>query len=411
MELDYAWWEYFLIPWIAGFVGYITNVLALTLTFYPYEFFGIEIFRLKGEPWGIIGWQGIIPTKAEKMAGICFELMTTRLFSIHEIFGRLDPERFAEVMEDAVLLMMDSVINEVANEYMPQAWNSMPKEVRDDIIVTADKESGTFLYGFMKDMQEHVEDIVDIKEMSVKACVENKPLIVKIFQECGEQEFIFIRRSGFYFGFLFGLLQMVVWFFYPADWILPVAGFAVGWVTNWMALKVIFQPLEPINICGYMLQGLFLKRQTEVSAVFARVICVEILHIKAIWTAIFNGRLSKNFYAMLRAHSLVFTDKLLVEIEPLAIAAMGSDKFLQMKEDIAQKVLDKIPSVIDVSYEYTQAALDMETTIRTKMSELPSADFEGVLHPAFEEDEIQLIALGGLLGAIVGVIQLFTIFA
>ena len=411
MDLEYEWWEYFLIPWIAGLVGYVTNVLALTLTFYPYEFFGIEIFRLKGEPWGIIGWQGIIPTKAEKMATICFELMTTRLFSIHEIFGRLDPKRFAEVMEDAILLMMDSVINEVANEYMPQAWNSMPKEVRDDIIVTADKESGKFMYGFMKDMQEHVDDIVDIKEMSVKACVENKPLIVKIFQECGEQEFIFIRRSGFYFGFLFGVMQMIVWFFYPADWILPVAGFGVGWVTNWMALKVIFQPLEPINICGYMLQGIFLKRQTEVSAVFARVVCVEILHIKAIWTAIFNGRLSKNFYAMLRAHTLVFTDKLLVEIEPLAIAAMGSDKFLQMKEDIAQKVLDKIPSVIDVSYEYTQEALDMETTIRTKMAELPAAEFEGVLHPAFEEDEIQLIALGGLLGAIVGVIQLFTLFA
>jgi uncharacterized membrane protein YheB (UPF0754 family) len=411
MALEYEWWEYFLIPWIAGFVGYITNVLALTLTFYPYEFFGIEIFRLKGEPWGIIGWQGIIPTKAEKMAGICFELMTTRLFSIHEIFGRLDPQKFSEVMEDAVLLMMDSVINEVANEYMPQAWNSMPKEVRDDIIVTADKESGKFMYGFMKDMQEHVEDIVDIKEMSVNACVQNKPLIVKIFQECGEQEFIFIRRSGFYFGFLFGLFQMGVWFVYPASWILPVAGFAVGWVTNWMALKVIFQPLEPINICGYMLQGIFLKRQTEVSAVFARVVCVEILHIKAIWTAIFNGRLSKNFYAMLRAHTLVFTDKLLAEIEPLSIAAMGSDKYLQMKEDIAQKVLDKIPSVIDVSYEYTQQALDMETTIRTKMAELPAAEFEGVLHPAFEEDEIQLIALGGLLGAIVGVIQLFTLFA
>jgi hypothetical protein len=80
---------------------------------------------------------------------------------------------------------------------------------------------------------------------------------------------------------------------------------------------------------------------------------------------------------MLRAHTLVFTDKLVAEIEPLAIAAMGSAKFLQMKEDIAQKVLDKIPSIIDASYEYTQGALDMETTIREKMAGLPCADFEG----------------------------------
>ena len=55
--------------------------------------------------------------------------------------------------------------------------------------------------------------------------------------------------------------------------------------------------------------------------------------------------------------------------------------------------------------------MPVETTIREKMRALPPDEFEGVLHPAFEEDEIQLILLGGILGAIVGVIQLFTLFA
>ncbi|KAL3943104.1 MAG: hypothetical protein SGBAC_002795 [Bacillariaceae sp.] len=411
MAFEYDWWEYALIPLIAGLVGYATNVVALHLTFYPLEFVGIKLFRLDNQPWGLFGWQGIIPTKAEKMASICFDLMTRRLFSIHDIFARLEPMKFAEVMDDVVLLMMDEVINEVANEFMPQTWNNIPKEVRDDIVVTADNESNTFLVDFMKDMQAHIEDVVDIKEMSVNACLENKHLIVKVFQECGEKEFVFIKQSGFYFGFLFGLVQMTAWFFYPADWILPIAGFLVGWVTNWMALKVIFLPVEPKNICGYKLQGIFLKRQAAVSEVFARVICVEILHIKAIWGAVFKGRLSKNFSAMLRAHTLAFTDKLLVEIEPLAIAAMGVEKFLEMKESIGRKVVEKIPDVIDASYEYTQKALSMEDTIREKMKELPSAEFEGVLHPAFEEDEIQLILLGGVLGALVGLVQLFTLFA
>jgi uncharacterized membrane protein YheB (UPF0754 family) len=44
------------------------------------------------------------------------------------------------------------------------------------------------------------------------------------------------------------------------------------------------------------------------------------------------------------------------------------------------------------------------------MKRLSPGAFEGVLHPAFEEDEVQLIVLGGILGAIVGVIQIFTIF-
>lgn len=56
-------------------------------------------------------------------------------------------------------------------------------------------------------------------------------------------------------------------------------------------------------------------------------------------------------------------------------------------------------------------ALNLEETMRTRMQGISYEEFEGVLHPAFEEDEIELIALGGLLGLTVGIIQLFTLFA
>ena len=121
------------------------------------------------------------------MAGICFDLMTTRLFNIKEIFGKLDPVDFSKVMEKGILLLMDKVINEVAYAYMPTAWNSLPEEVRRDIVVTADQETAQFLADFMKDVQEHIDDVIDIKTMTVQKCVENKALVNKIFQECGEK--------------------------------------------------------------------------------------------------------------------------------------------------------------------------------------------------------------------------------
>lgn len=189
-----------------------------------------------------------------------------------------------------------------------------------------------------------------------------------------------------------------------------MAGFVVGWYTNFLALKVIFRPLEPKKVCGVTFQGLFLKRQKEVSEVFARVVCTEILHVKAIFDEIFSGTLSQNFYAMLRAHTLLYVDKTMAELKPLAIASMGTEQFAAMKETIAQKVLDGIPSVIDNSYAYCTEALGIEQEMKTKMMGLTPAEFEGVLHPAFEEDEIILIVLGGILGAIIGVAQMYTVF-
>lgn len=379
MTLPYPWWSYFTIPWIAGVVGYGTNVVALWMTFWPIEFWGIELFRLKNEPWGLFGWQGIIPTKTEKMANISFDLFTKRLFNIKDIFNQLDPVLFSEVMSDSVLLLMDQVLNEVMNKYIPTLWNQIPKDVKDDIIITAEQEAHTFLSEFMKDMQIHIDDVVNIKRMSVSACVNNKRLMVQIFQECGEKEFIFIRRSGFYFGFLFGIIQMIIWFFYAEGWVLVFAGFMVGWITNYLALKIIFAPLEPKQLCGIKIHGLFLQRQKEVSTVFARVICSEIMNVKAIWDEVLNGDLSTNFYAMLRAHTLVFTEKLLVEIKPLIIASMGSNQFAQMKEDIAIQVMNGIPKIIDHSYQYTSESLNIENIVRTKMQELPAGEFEGVL--------------------------------
>ena len=94
-----ALWKYILIPFISGFIGWITNVLALEMTFYPIEYWGIDLYRWPEQPLGIIGWQGIIPTKAAKMAGICFELITSKLLDVKSVFARLDPAKFSEVME------------------------------------------------------------------------------------------------------------------------------------------------------------------------------------------------------------------------------------------------------------------------------------------------------------------------
>merc|ERR1712238_547322 len=87
--------------------------------------------------------------------------------------------------------------------------------------------------------------------------------------ECGEKEFAFIRISGFYFGFLFGCVQMAILFFFSKSWFMPICGFIVSWFTNYLALKVIFRPLVPVKIGPFTIHGLFFTRQNEVSETFA----------------------------------------------------------------------------------------------------------------------------------------------
>jgi hypothetical protein len=56
------WKAYSLIPLIAGFVGWFTNYLAVQMIFYPIKWWGIPIYRVEGEPLGLLGWQGELKT-------------------------------------------------------------------------------------------------------------------------------------------------------------------------------------------------------------------------------------------------------------------------------------------------------------------------------------------------------------
>ena len=260
-------------------------------------------------------------------------------------------------------------------------------------------------------MQANINSVLDVHDMCVTVCLENKEKVNKVFLECGGKEFIFIKRSGFFFGFLFGCLQAAIWLFYDNVILLPIFGYILGWLTNYLALKVIFRPVNPIQICGNIkLHGLFLRRQHEVSEAFARITCVELLNTETMWKFILNGPNRRNFQALLRAHSIIFTDQLIGGLKPFAVAAMGAEGFSKMKEDVAEKVIEKIRDVIPLTYDSTTIELDLEATIRTRMQKLPPKDFEAVLHPAFEEDEMTLVFVGGFLGMLVGIIQIFSMF-
>jgi len=89
----------------------------------------------------------------------------------------------------------------------------------------------------------------------------------------------------------------------------------------------------------------------------------------------------------------------------------GDDATQQLVDQVANMVASELPKNIKHLHRYTNEALDMEVTLRTRMARLTPDKFEGVLHPAFQEDELKLILVGAALGVTVGFFQVFVVFA
>ena len=139
---------YIIIPFVSAVVGYVTNVVALQMTFYPLEFTPsrLKFAQLEGQPFGLLGgWQGIIPSKAGKMAAILCDLMPTKLLDVKEMFGKIVPVEFAEALAPEMTPSMSRVVANVMAEEAPTFWNSMPPSVQAGLVKEAMAGAADFL--------------------------------------------------------------------------------------------------------------------------------------------------------------------------------------------------------------------------------------------------------------------------
>jgi uncharacterized membrane protein YheB (UPF0754 family) len=262
----------------------------------------------------------------------------------------------------------------------------------------------------MKDVKVNISEMLDLKYLAVSSLTQNKELLNQMFLTCGEEEFKFIKKSGLYFGFLFGLIQMLVWYFLPMWWILPLFGIMVGYVTNYLAIRLIFRPLNPIKVGKLVIQGMFIKRQVEVSTEYSRIVASKIITIENIFEYIIRGPGSENLKLIVQHQIEKTIDEMAGIIKSLVEISTGSKLFIHIRNIACFRFMQELPMNIRNVFGYAENALNLEQILREKMIGLSTVEFEAFLRPVFKEDEFKLIIIGAILGGIAGLLQYFIAF-
>lgn len=391
-----------LIPIVSAVVGWLTNYLAVKMMFYPIKFIGIKAPYL--------GWQGLIPQKRRKMAEISVDLVLGKLLSVQELAARLEPDKVSEAIERRLKQVLKRIINDVMQESAPTVWAALPAQGKNLVYARVEADIPNVVEKMVRDFQYNVIEILDIKELVVEYLSDHPELINEIFLTAGDKEFPFIIRSGLYFGFLLGIPTMVCWYFYQAWWILPFGGLLVGYLTNWIALKIIFEPKEPIKVGPWKIQGMFLKRQNEVADVYSDLIEKKLMNSENIIKAVLHGSGSDQLLEIVELHVNDAIERYVSIAQPYFGLGMGSENYFKMKELAVKSIFDSSEKYLQYMHEYADGALNIGGDLRDKMQALSPAEFEGVLRPAYQQDEWKLIVTGAVLGGLAGVLQLVYIF-
>jgi len=357
-------WTYLSIPIVAAIVGYVTNFVGVKMLFYPIEWQGIPLLRWPQQPLGLLGWQGIVPAKRIQMASKMVDVTISRLLKVSEVFNRLEPRRMAELLAPT--------LSQSGGIYR---WIPGPL-------------LRLYLRKTSRDLLRNIDQVVDVKSLVVLGMTTDPTVMGAFFQKVGAKELSFLIDSGVGFGFLLGIVQMLVWMIFPSNWTLPVGGAVVGYITNYIALKWIFEPLVPTRFGPFVLQGMFMRRQKEVSQDFCSYISSQVLTSQRVWASMLETGPASCVGA--------FKDIVSRNV-PLPASAI-SNALATLKIQVGQRGSHSL-------HEYTNTRLILQATLVEKMNKLTPSEFEQVLHPIFQEDELTLILAGGVLGALAGLFQ------
>jgi uncharacterized membrane protein YheB (UPF0754 family) len=397
------WWQYATIPLCAGVVGWITNKVAVDMIFAPLGFWGVPIRRYPNQPLGWIGWQGIVPAKAGVMASRLTDIVTTKLLDVKQVFARINPQRFSELLAPGVDRIAEQVVSEILPDEGRRLGLDFGKSALRGLSPAAQRELTElrlrYVRDIVKDVQTNVRELIDLDELMVAGFVREKKMLVDLFKRCGSAELSFLVNSGLGFGIALGIVQMLAWLVYERAWTLAAGGAIVGYLTNWIALKLIFEPVEPTRVGPFTLQGMFLKRQHEVSAEFADCMTEKLLSSESVFEHLLQR---PGFADVLHRRTAEF-------MRGCAAVIYGSTEFAQadgywagLEQRVSSRTLELLPGELTLVHGYVDSVLDISKSLRDGLRKLTPAEFERVLHPVFEEDELTLVLVGAVLGLAVG---------
>lgn len=396
-DLARNWPLYAAIPVVAAMIGYVTKRVAIEMMFRPLEFVGI-----KGT---FLGWQGVVPRHGGRMAAVATDLLTSNLLDVRDVFDRIDPDRITREIEQPLLRAVDEIARDVLTECHPKLWEALPQMARELLIKQLQATSPKLVRQVMDELRSNLDEVLDVKHMSVRRLTSDKSLLVRLIRETSRPEMAFIARSGIYFGFVLGVVQSVVWALTKNPIVMPIFGASIGLFTDWLAIKLIFVPREPIRFGRFTLHGKFQRRRAEVARQYGEMIANELLTVPNLMDAILRGPRSDRLVAMVRRMVADAVEEQAEAARPLAGVAIGRRRLEEIKRAAAERALRRLPDTVRHAEDYLTRAMDVANMVEDRMLRLTPVEYEELLRPAFRQDEWKLIAVGGVIGFVVGELQ------
>jgi uncharacterized membrane protein YheB (UPF0754 family) len=187
--------------------------------------------------------------------------------------------------------------------------------------------------------------------------------------------------------------------------IIPSISAFIGWVTNWVAIKMLFHPREPKKILGITFHGIFPKRQQQFAEKLGKLVSAEFLSFDDIEQKISNPENLKKIMPMIENHVDDFLRYKLSNEMPVISMFIGDKTINSLKSAFMKEIEVLFPQVMKQYAANLKTELDLEQIVTQKVSAFSSDKLEEVLYQIMSKEFRFVEIIGAVIGFIIGVVQ------
>lgn len=187
--------------------------------------------------------------------------------------------------------------------------------------------------------------------------------------------------------------------------LIPFIAAFIGWFTNWIAIKMLFHPRQPKKILWFTIQGIFPKRQQQFAEKLGKLVSDELLSFADIEKKITNPENLKKIMPHIEGHIDGFLRVKLAQQMPVISMFIGDKTINELKSVFTAEMETLFPVIMKNYMGQLQQDLDLEQIVMEKVAGFSSDKLEMVLKAIMSREFRFVEILGGILGFIIGVLQ------
>jgi uncharacterized membrane protein YheB (UPF0754 family) len=187
---------------------------------------------------------------------------------------------------------------------------------------------------------------------------------------------------------------------------LPIIGALIGWLTNWVAVKMLFHPKKPLRLLIVTVQGVFPKRQQAFAEKLGNVVANELFSVNEVTSKIREHATSKEILGLIQTRVREVLEKKLEHYFPVVGMFVSETILDKIAKEFTTEIRSMLSELADRMVLGVENEMDVESIVREKVANFSSDKLEDLLLAIMKREFRFVELVGAVLGFLIGSVQL-----